>query len=87
MKKKIKEEYRYQFLRFETVGTGKYVVPKRKKIEDTSFGIGSVLAGLTPAPYEIEEEVAVVFDKNTGKVKQTKIDKMFKQNHRKYLKK
>lgn len=66
---KNKKEFRYQFLRWETVGTGKF----RKE--------SSILSGLIGPQYwntkkshieqkvEIYKEVAIVFDKQTGKIK------------------
>jgi hypothetical protein len=67
---KKKEEYRYQFIDFETVETGKF-----RKMEDlfSGFtGLGSSSVGLSKVP--VTKVVAVVFDKKLGKVKYTEIE-------------
>jgi len=73
-----KEDYRYQFLRFETVGTKRYVVPKRDKVNPDNLedALHTGLASLDGQPYEITKEVAVVFDKKLGVVKQVNIKEL-----------
>lgn len=65
------QEYPYQFLRFETVKTGKMIsVP--------TFGIGIGFNSKPTSTYKVAEtkEVAVVFDKLRGEVKQVEIKEL-----------
>lgn len=71
---KQKEEYRYQFLRFQTVDTGKYLV---KKNEFEGVGLGAMLKGYSYR-IPVKKEVAIVFDKKLGVVKLTDIKKLKK---------
>lgn len=66
---------RYQFLRFETVVTGKWVVPKGQKIESNDIS-GILRSTLGNMSYEITREVAVIFDKQKGEIKQIDIQKL-----------
>lgn len=66
-----KQEYPYQFLRFETIKTGKMVnVP--------SFGIGLGFGSKPTSTFKVPEtkEVAVVFDRLRGEVKQVEIKQL-----------
>lgn len=72
---KVKEEYRYQFLRFETIETGKYLVNKNRKSNNLSSGL-DVLSNLENTVRSITKEIAVIFDKKLGEVKQVDIKKL-----------
>lgn len=65
---KTKKEYRYQFLKFDWIPSGKY--------RDTLVGVGLLGQGLlNKRRVEIDKEVAVIFDKQTGKIKYQDYDK------------
>lgn len=64
---KDKKEFRYQFLKWETVGTGKF-----RKMANILSGLGYLgghKSSIADQKIEITKEVAVVFDKRAGKLK------------------
>lgn len=69
---KEKREYRYQFLGYEEVGTGKFV-------KSPIYGLGLPLGVNLPLSehlIEMKKKVAMVFDKVNGVVRQTEIEKL-----------
>jgi hypothetical protein len=74
--KKGKGEFRYQFLGYDEVGTGKYM---SSPIYSLGIALGSTIMHGDTVEHnmiEIKKTVAMVFDKQTGEVKQTEIKKL-----------
>ena len=66
-----RKEFRYQFLGYEVIGTGKYE-------KHPMYSIGQLTGGKTSLFRDIEvmKTVAMVFDKQDGMVRQTEIKKL-----------
>ena len=64
--KRIIKEYRYQFIKFEDIETGKF----------RNLGALGLGCSASSMKIPITEEVAVVFDKKLGIIKHTKIKRL-----------